>query len=167
MNTHFFQTIAKIRLLIGFLGEKQQFNWWGSSFISPASKSFLEHLYPRSVSLAQYSGVCQAAARIHDEFIGLGNHYHLYRLPDSLETKLSKVIQDNEFSEFITSFQSSKENALKLLSTFTELTVTPSEGPVIIGDYSDASLPSTVPIVAAHYMMAFNSNIKTFPYIRC
>ena len=57
----------------------------GFFFLSSSSKAFLGPIYPNSIDIAQYSGVCQAASIVHDEHIGIGKHYHLYRLPDAIE----------------------------------------------------------------------------------
>ncbi|WP_374343220.1 BrxE family protein [Azonexus sp.] len=34
-------TIAELRVLIGYLGEKGQANWWGSEFFSATATAFL------------------------------------------------------------------------------------------------------------------------------
>jgi hypothetical protein len=33
--------LARLRLLVGYLGEQNQFDWWSCSFFSPSSKAFL------------------------------------------------------------------------------------------------------------------------------
>lgn len=69
--------VFDLRLTVGYLGESGQNGWWDSAFLSPASKSFLAPVFSKTTLLSQYHGVCQAASLVHDEFIGLGIHYHL------------------------------------------------------------------------------------------
>ena len=79
-------TIAELRVLIGYLGEKGQANWWGSEFFSTTAAAFLAPIFNRSLFLAQYQGATAAAAKIHDEAIGVGSIYHLFRLPIGIVT---------------------------------------------------------------------------------
>ena len=76
-------TIAELRVLIGYLGEKDQANWWGCEFFSATATAFLAPIFNRSLFLAQYQGATAAAAKVHDEAIGVGRIYHLFRLPTS------------------------------------------------------------------------------------
>jgi hypothetical protein len=70
--------IANLRLLIGFLGEQSQFNWWSSSFFTANSRAFLSPVFSKSAFIAQCQGIKEAAARVHDECIGVGAVYHLF-----------------------------------------------------------------------------------------
>lgn len=62
----------KLRLLVGFLGEREQVGWWPSGFLSSTSHSFLSPMFSRTTPLARYTGVSEAARRIHDERIATG-----------------------------------------------------------------------------------------------
>lgn len=160
------QNICETRMLIGFLGEKHQAFWWGSSFLSSSSKAFLSPIYPNSFAVAQYNGVCKAASIVHDEHIGIGKHFHLYRLPDSVERSLMKCIQDKDFSENITKYFTTKEMAINRLKELGIEAITKAEGPIVIGDYSDNSLDALIRISRSHYVDAFISGYKAFPYMR-
>ena len=59
--------IIHLRYLIGFLGEKNQCNWWPTSFYEPSGFSFLQPVFSRTTPLAQYYGAVEAARRFHDE----------------------------------------------------------------------------------------------------
>ena len=72
MDRESIQTVADLRMAVGYLGEKSQNNWWSSSFLAPQAKTYLSPIYPRTVALAQYRGVTEAALLVHDEFIGIG-----------------------------------------------------------------------------------------------
>lgn len=158
--------IAEFRVLIGYLGEKNQHAWWGSNFLGASSAAFLMHPYPRTTLLAQYHGVCEAALLVHDEYIGVGKNYHLYRLPDSVERDIAKSIQDQDFPERVSSLLKSKETAMDALRAIAESTQDKSEGPVSIGTFSDESLMSSIPTMATHYFQALNGKYKCFPYMR-
>lgn len=167
MTIESIQNICETRMLVGYLGEKQQATWWGSSFLSSSSKAFLAPIYPNSIAMAQYSGVCQAASIVHDEHIGVGRHYHLYRLPDSLERSLLKCVQDNKFSECLAQFLSSQETAINRLKELGADHADKEEGPVAVGDYSDEKLDMLIKKARAHYLAAIQQEYKTFPYMRC
>ena len=158
--------ICESRLLIGFLGEKHQAGWWDSSFLSKSSISFLAPVYPNSILSAQYYGVCQAASKVHDEHIGLGRNYHLYRLPDSIERLLAKTLQDKEFSSLISNNISEKNSVMSRLIGFCGVTVDLAEGPIAIGDFSDDTLDGLIRKSLSYYLKAFENNCKSFPYMR-
>ncbi|MGD9827074.1 BrxE family protein [Desulfobacter sp.] len=161
------QHICETRILVGFLGEKQQASWWGSSFLSSSSKAFLGPIYPNSIGVAQYSGVCQAASIIHDEHIGIGKHYHLYRLPDAIERALFQCIQAHKVINSMSDFLKSRDTAVERLKELGEDTVKESDGPVTVGQYADNKLDALIQISRSHYISAFESDYKTFPYMRC
>ena len=83
-------SLATLRLLVGFLGEKDHFAWWQSSFFAPGSNAFLAPVFPRTQLLAQYEGVTRAASLQHDDRIGVGDVCHLFRLPEDVEQGLHR-----------------------------------------------------------------------------
>lgn len=153
---------AELRILIGYLGEKSQCDWWGSNFLGPQSKIFLSHPYPRTSFLAQYHGVCEAALLVHDEYIGVGKNYHLYRLPDSLEREIAKAAQELDMSDKL----KSTDEAFQALEQLVSGVVDKNEGPVNVGTFSDASLEGILQVAANHYLQAFKGSYKSFPYMR-
>ena len=54
--------IARLRIIVGYLGEKDQFNWWATSFISSVGAKFLSPVFSKTVLHAQYHGVTEAAS---------------------------------------------------------------------------------------------------------
>lgn len=84
MNT-LASTIAELRVLIGYLGEKNQAHWWGGELLSPSATAFLAPIFNRSLFLAQYQGSSRAAAKVHDEAIGV-----------ELDVKLNPNLHDRE-----------------------------------------------------------------------
>lgn len=81
-------SLAQLRIVVGFLGEKDQAGWWPSGFCASASTAFLLPAFPRTLTPARYEGLCRAAQLVHDEHVGLGDVYHLFRLPEALEQAL-------------------------------------------------------------------------------
>ena len=153
---------AELRILIGYLGEKSQCDWWGSNFLGPQSKIFLSHPYPRTSFLAQYHGVCEAALLVHDEYIGVGKNYHLYRLPDSLEREIAKAAQELDMCNKL----KSTDEAFQALEQLVSCVVEKNEGPVSVGTFSDASLEAILKAAASHYLQAFKGSYKSFPFMR-
>lgn len=157
--------VLALRLTIAYLGEKTQFGWWQTSFFAPASTQFLAPSFPRTTLLAQYHSVTEAARRIHDEFIGLGQVFHLFRLPQEIEHDLHQILLGTSIDTEPTEFLSNKDSAIQQLSRLADDTRSkPSEGPVAIGQVSQILEKPTLKNLAVIYLGAFNCNIKTYPY---
>jgi hypothetical protein len=168
MELNLTKTICETRILIGYLGEKKQANWWDTSFLSDVSQAFLKPVFPKSTFTAQYTGVCRAASIIHDEHIGIGKHYHLYRLPDSIEKSLFNVaLQDREWASDIKEHINNKDTAIDRLLSIAGEPIELSEGPVVVGDFTDKDLDELIRNASSYYVSAFKKGAKTFPYMRC
>jgi hypothetical protein len=115
MTEELITALCETRLLVGFLGEKHQAGWWDSSFLSASSNAFLAPVFPNSMMLAKYNGVCRAASRVHDDRIGLGRHYHLYRLPDAIERLLAQTLQNDARTSELSKNISDRETAMNRL----------------------------------------------------
>lgn len=165
------ELIARTRVLIGYLGESNQFNWWGSSFYTPSSIAYLSPIYPRTVFSAQYNGVCEASRKIHDEHIGVGRSYHLYRLPDTIERQIFQSIQQKQIENTLSMMVQNTESAMNALNDLLEETdnfekVDRNEGPINVGYYSHKSLESNLLKMIAHYLDALKNDYKCYPYLR-
>lgn len=167
MKSELIHTICESRLIIGYLGEKHQAAWWDSSFLSSSASAFLMPIYPNSILLAQYCGVCQAASIVHDDLIGIGRHYHLFRLPNTIERTLSNYIQDNNNSIDFKKNITDKECAISRIKKMVTSTTERIDGPVIVGDYSDEKLEELLGKMLSHYVSALEHHYKAFPYMRC
>jgi len=166
MNKKLIEDICESRLLTGFLGEKQQAAWWDSSFLSPSSSAFLNPIYPNSILMAQYYGVCQAASIVHDEHIGIGRHFHLYCLPESIERTMSKTLHDNDFSINLCNQIATKESAIKRIKELGGEIIDRAEGPIVVGDFSDDKAQNLLKKLLSHYLTAFEFGYKCYPYMR-
>lgn len=159
------QTIAELRVLVGYLGEKGQANWWGSEFFGPTAAAFLSPIFNRSLSLAQYQGVTAAATKVHDEAIGVGRIYHLFRLPIGLEQAASEMFSDTTFVDSLKSHLANREAALSRLGDLAAKGQTATPGPVSLGPIED-DLLGGLKRAAGMYHSALNGGLQSFPYLR-
>lgn len=159
-----FETIAVLRVLVGYLGEQNP-SWWPSQFFSPNANAFLGPVFARSTLLAQYQGVTAAAARRHEEHIGEGRTFHLFRLPEIYEQSAAGVFSDKAFESQIRTLVASRDQALGRLAELAGGPVSASEGPVVVGDLTDG-LSDALESCAALYLDAFKKGIQCFPFLR-
>ncbi|MGV0033535.1 MAG: BrxE family protein [Candidatus Azotimanducaceae bacterium WSBS_2022_MAG_OTU7] len=166
MNNDVIKLIVELRLVVGFLGEKSQHNWWGSNFIGATSEAFLAPVFSRTTMLARYHGVCESAMLVHDEHIGVGANFHLYRLPGSVERAAAKEVASSDSKTLMSSVLASSEAALTKLSELSITKADKAEGPVVVGTYSDTGLKDILDQSACQYLLAFTDGYKCFPYMR-
>jgi hypothetical protein len=155
---------AALRVLIGFLGEEPQLNWWDTGFLSEAGLRFLFVNFPRSYFTAGCCSTSQAAKIIHDRLIGKGGVYHLFRLPRFLEEALHAQLASFDLQQVATHLDN-KEAALRRLRSFFTSPVEAPEGPVQVGIAKKIISNFTVEEIAKHYHDALSQDKKTFPYL--
>jgi hypothetical protein len=56
--------ISRLRVLVGYLGEHHQANWWSSSFLGRSSEAFLTPIFGNAVANARVVGVTEATRRV-------------------------------------------------------------------------------------------------------
>jgi uncharacterized RmlC-like cupin family protein len=156
--------IARLRLLVGFLGERSQFNWWPSAFFTPSSSAFLVPIFTKTAFMAQYHGVKEAASRVHDEHIGVGKVYHLFRLPEHVEQTLVTHLRDQTFVDSVRPHLEVQAQALEGLAALATSQNTSQEGPVLIGAVDELLGGKTLGLLAHHYRSAFAGNTQVYPY---
>lgn len=154
------QDVSRLRVLVGYLGERQQSNWWVSSFLDRTSEAFLTPVFGHSVANARVVGVTEAARRIHDDAIGVGRVFHLFRLPETLEQELHRTLAQSKNAAAV----ESAEAALEELGTFSSAKVAAKTGPVHVGPLDMLADARWVSTVAGHYRMAFTTGVQSFPY---
>jgi len=157
-------TLAKLRTIIGYLGEKEQFDWWQSSFFTQGSNAFLSPVFSRTQLLAQCNGVTRAAALVHDERIGVGNVYHLFRLPEELEQGIHLSLQESQLEEVIRKIIESRDSALDYLRKNSSTQVQPSMGPKRVGNVHALHDHETWKVVAGLYLFSFEQQKEILPY---
>lgn len=160
----FLSELLKMRIVIGYLGEKKQFSWWTSALFEPSSSFFLEPVFPKTSFLAQYMGVVEAARKLHDEHLS-GGSYHIFRLPEVLEEDLYKLMLNKQenYVKFIQAIKC-KEDALSVLEASAVPNQKVNEGPFLIEPLKDNKSVESLKQIAVVYFAAFKNNIKTFPY---
>lgn len=157
------ESLNRLRALVGYLGEKGQFGWWDTSFLNRTGLQFLEINFPRTAFAAGCKGVMEAAKRLHDERIGKGGVYHLFRLPTGFEEDLHHALLSADSSAYLAQIESS-ETAMEELRSMVADTVGAPEGPVQIGTMRGALRPGAIQEIAVHYYDAFRNRKMCFPY---
>ena len=161
MNIDLINRIISLRTVIAYLGEKNQKNWWDTSFINKTAFTFLEINFPRTYYQAGVISAWEAAKRIHDERVGKVKTYHLFRLSPSVELIVTQTLKTYNFEDII-SKMTDFEAAQKQLEFESDLSVESNEGPINIA--SDIKSKSNLEKVAGYYLKAFQNNIMVFPY---
>jgi len=159
------QTIARLRVIVGYLGEKAQFDWWPSGFFTPSSAAFLNPVFARSASLAQYHGVKEAARRVHDDHIGVGRVFHLFRLPETLEQSLFEVLQDPAAATVTHQDLGAQATALDALQSLFKTPTSVREGPVQVGTVAELEDDAWLGAAAHCYHAAFTKGVRSYPYL--
>ena len=157
------QDLAFLRAVVGYLGEREQYNWWPCSFFGPGSSAFLSPVFGRTAVLAQLTAVTNAAARLHDEYIGVGNTWHLFRLPEDLEQDIHAFFADSTRKQALGELTRSREAALAHLHNATR-SAQSGIGPTYVGDLDALRSAAAWQTAAAHYTNAFDQGARTYPY---
>lgn len=155
--------LAFLRVAVGFIGEKATPRWWASSFCGTNGEAFLGPVFQRTFTHAQYQGVVAAAALVHDDRIGVGSVFHLFRLPEDMEQELHMISKDKigvSFAEIIKDVESAKQFLRDYGSGIKKV----SQGPVRIGKLSALRTPSVWKDVATFYINVFEHNREIFPF---
>ncbi|WP_235514488.1 BrxE family protein [Acidovorax sp. Root217] len=155
--------LLQIRLVVGVLGERNQFAWWPTSFYDQSSRLFLDPVFSKTHRLAQYHGTLEAARRLHDEHLNAGS-YHLFRLPEEVEQDLHTLVQSGVEDGLISSAGSDQLSALNELKKLAKERPQLIEGPIAFGSAVDIEAVPVLKEIAGAYLSAFKHNTKTYPY---
>ncbi len=153
----------QLRILVGYLGEKNQFNWWDTSFLNGTGLKFLEINFPRSAFSAGVHSVTEAAKQLHDKRIGRGRVFHLFRLPSMTEEKLHLELLNVDYARFLVDIET-KDSALGCLERLAGKLVDVAEGPVQVGALGTLMSDLAIREMSMQYFCAFTSGKQTFPY---
>ncbi|HMR67610.1 MAG TPA: BrxE family protein [Anaerolineae bacterium] len=164
MESPLLDYLAKLRVVVGYLGEREQFGWWQSSFFSASSQAFLAPVFARTQFLAQCAGVTRAAAKVHDERIGTGHVYHLFRLPEDMEQDLHQLLHSPQLAQAVTRFTTNQETALNFLQQEADAIKATALGPIRINKTEALRDLSQWRMVCAHYSRGFRQTVEIFPY---
>lgn len=158
------EQLAILRAVVGYLGERGQHAWWQSSFLAPTSPAFLAPVFGRTQVLAQVSGVTRAAAMVHDERIGVGQVYHLFRLPEDIEQGIHRILYNPELCQQIAAFASDEQSAMAYLNSKAVLLEVEGAGPIHIGGIRRLRQADSWSVIAVHYARGFEQGKEVFPY---
>lgn len=164
MNDRLVNSLVTLRLVVGYLGERAQFAWWQSAFLAPASSAFLSPLFARTPALARCTGVTQAATLVHDDRIGVGDVYHLFRLPEDLEEAIHRALQSREQDVARLALVADQATALKHLHSLAAATNDGVVGPTWVGGTAVLRDEVAWRQVAGYYAQAFDQQREIFPY---
>lgn len=157
------EDLVTLRLLAGFLGEKPQYGWWDTNFLGDIGLKFLQIIFPRTAFSAGMNSMAEAAKRLHDNRIGRGGVYHLFRLPDFIEQRIYKRLLDLDPATLLPCIES-KDRALEKLDTMADGSFGEGEGPVQLGTARDLWQLSSLKMLARNYAYAFTNGKQLFPY---
>ena len=166
MNKQLIKDIAELRMVVEFLGEKDQFGWWPCLFFSSSSDQYLSPIFPKTTMIARYQGVKQAAQKLHDISVGKGSVYHLFRLPENIEDMVLELLKDEEYIDGSIEPLLNKEAALSKIENMATNKEKGKEGPTLLGDFNVDKLDEVIGKMANNYLEAFKKNIKSYPYLR-
>lgn len=157
------EQFISLRTIVGFLGEKQQFGWWDTNFLSGTGLKYLEITFPRSVFSAAVTSVTGAAKRVHDSRIGKGHVYHLFRLPLPLEQQIHAHLQSYKPDKILSDI-ADRDSALNILKSMVNGDSKQAEGPTQAGTENDLYKPLSIKQMAKHYINAFEDSKEVYPY---
>ena len=156
-------TIAKVRLLVGALGERHE--WWRTQFTHETSQRSLEIIFPRTALRAALESVTEAARRVHDEKLE-PKTCHLFRLPSALEDRLADWLADVPEKTLAWPPAQRDEVVAQLQRLAGKSTVTVAEGPQSLGDAARLEDKRTFEDLASAYLIAANSGFRPIPYFQ-
>ncbi len=163
MTTETVQNLARLRLLVGVLGQKNHASWWDCSFLTDAGLESLDYNFPRAPFSAAFSATIQAAKRLHDERIGRTGVTHLFRLESELEMMVHRSAA-GEGLEALKSTSLERESLMRELAGLGGSEIDSPEGPVQVGDLSHASTDRGLAQLARHYHAGFRLGLRVLPY---
>jgi hypothetical protein len=164
MQTSDLELLVGMRVVVGFLGEKEQAGWWSSSFLGVGSAAFLAPVFPRTQFLAHCRGVTAAAAKVHDERIGVGQVFHLFRLPEDLEQAIHRILHSSDVIERLRTNVADRDAAKRFLQMGNGKVKDSDVGPTYVAETRLLRDAATWRQVAAKYANAFARETEVYPY---
>jgi len=157
---------ARLRLAVGCLGESVTPRWWQAGLFSSESDAFLTPIFPRTQWQARMTATSEAATRIHDEHIGVGRVFHLFRLPEALEQQIAEAAKSSEFRAEMASLVDGEDEARSLIDQLARGgKAVEGAGPVRLGTPDDLAEHDTLAAMAGVYHRAFEDKTKIYPFV--
>lgn len=159
--------IFRLRAVVLSLGDSASPAWWKTEFMNETGLRFLDRLYPRTTFHAAVHAAGKAAGDAHDRAAGRVGVYHLFRLPESLETELHRMPPDpaDDFFPALRNAMGRPEELMKLLALMCDGEgADAAPGARKIGTDKDMMTTAGIRKTAAVYHTAFARNKPGFPY---
>jgi hypothetical protein len=102
---------------------------------------------------------------VHDEHIGVGRVFHLFRLPETLEQSLFEWLQEPARAAAAHPDITSRDTALEALQSCFQTTAAPPEGPIQIATVADLDGEGWLGAAARCYHGAFTKGTRSYPYL--
>lgn len=163
MNEELLKQWLRVRVAVGYLGEESQFNWWPTKFYTTWSSTFLDPVFSRSRDVARYHGVREAARRSHDNSVGIGRAFHLFRLPEEIEHSLHELM-GSDASQDLAIHLTDRDSVLDSIHRPGPSASHITEGPALIGSIERVFSKSGLHTLAEHYFGAFSNGVRAYPY---
>ena len=80
---------------------------------------FLAFTFPRSVFVAGVTAASEAGKAFHDQRIGKGSVFHLFRLPQTIERRMHHILLSSK-TDSLRAVIASKDTALNALAGFSK-----------------------------------------------
>jgi hypothetical protein len=161
--------LLQLRVLVLALGEAPHAGWWKSQFLTPTGLNYLSRLYPRSSFAAAVRSAGEAARLVHDSSIGVGQVFHLFRLPLDEERRLETALQEigAELQAELAPLLPQHEQLLARLEQLADgRPARATAGPQEVGRLRDWHTGKLLSPMAGMYAAAFQGGTRVFPYIR-
>lgn len=159
--------VFRLRALVLALGESTAPTWWKTEFMNETGLRFLERLYPRTSFQAAVHAAGKAASDAHDRAVGRVGVYHLFRLPESMETEINRMPPDSDrvFFSALRAALGRPEKLMELLVPLCSGTGTDTApGAKRIGTDKDLMTTAGFEKTASAYHHAFAQGKPGFPY---
>jgi hypothetical protein len=159
----YLSALLELRVAVAFLGEKGQSGWWQTQFLQPTGQRFLEFIYPRTTFAAALTAVTVGAKNFHDERIGKGGVFHLFRLPMTLEFRLHQQLLSSDAARLATIVKD-ESAARNLLRGHTKGPDPVADGPIRVGDVGLITTGRATANLAHIYLQSMSSATVALPY---
>lgn len=154
--------LLELRVAVAFLGEQGQNGWWKTQFLQPTGQRFLEFVYPGTAFAAAVTASTEAAKRFHDERIGKGSVFHLFRLPTTLELRLHQhLLKDSDDLAKIVTAAGAARTLLERRANGKQQSAV---GPLRVGEAGVIAKESTIATLANLYLQSIGSATVALPY---
>lgn len=164
MKQEIVEILVKLRAAVGVLGEHGPRPRWPSAFATASSRAFLSPLFPRTLHLSQLRGVISAASRVHDERIGVGDVYHLFRLPEEIEQAVHRLMLTPPGTAAFAAAAADPSAATSTLASLAAGVTAQAVGPARIGGTEEMGDKAAWQKVAGQYAYGFKADTEVFPF---